>query len=184
MDVITSLASNPLPTSVAAVVAIAACLGYYFFVIPLIDDHKKLKRKHDLLLSEMEEGSTGKFIAELKIIKKAITEVNTALAAGISNNEEKLKLVEQFFAEMTRLQATMDREHEDLYEETEKLAVALQRLTEFAQTSVASSKARDDSLDRLLSDVNRNMHNINEKQSQILGALLGMGRIQDRNRGI
>lgn len=184
MDVISSLASNPLPTAIAAIVAIAACLGYYFFVIPLMDEHKKLKEKYETLVEEHEEGHAGKFTEQLGEIQEAVHRLRDALTDGSQNDANKLKMLEDFFSEISKYHITVDRGHEDLQGELEKLNSLIRKVSEFSQTFVAGAKARDDSIDRLLVEVNRNMNSINEKQSQILGALLGMSRIQDRNRGI
>lgn len=184
MDVISSLVNNPLPTALAVVIAIAACLGYYFFVIPLMEEHKKLKEKYEALVEEREDTHSSKFVDELNEIKKSVHCLKESLTDGTQDSLTKLTAMEDFFAEISKYHITVDRGHEDLQDELEKLNTLIQRVSDSSQTFVAGSKARDDSIDRLLVEVNRNMININEKQSQILGALLGMSRIQDRNRGI
>lgn len=187
MDIVEALASNPLPTSIAVVIAVAAILGYYFFVIPLMDDHKKLKEKSSAQEEELERLKTAgdrRFTEQLDEINLALTTLRSSFEEGDTDRLEKFKKIEAFVAESSKYHADLHQNGNYLQTQIDELSKSLQKMGDGAQAFVNGAKVRDDSIDRLLSEVNRNMYNINEKQSQILGALLGMGRIQDRNKGI
>jgi hypothetical protein len=187
MDIVQALASNPLPTSIAVVIAVAAILGYYFFVIPLIDDHKKLKEKskaQEEELSVLKNKGDERFISQLDEINLALSTIRSSFEEGDTDRLEKFKKIEAFVAESGKYQSDLHHSSVHLQSQIAELSMALKKMSEDALVSVNSSKVRDETMDRLLTEVNRNMYNINEKQSQILGALLGMGRIQDRNKGI
>lgn len=187
MDIIAALAGNPLPTSIAALIGICAILGYYLFVIPLMEDHKKLKAEHAALIKKHEdrqnEDGTA-FSTQLDELLNSILNLRSALLEGSAESGEKLKDVEKSISNINQFHETFGRDRESLQSQVQQLSLATAKLSETLTTHIAGAKARDDSLDRHLVEVTRSMSNINEIQNQILGALLGMGRIQDRNRGI
>jgi len=187
MNIIASLASNPLPTSIAVVIAIAALLGYYFFVIPLMDEHKILKEKAVQLentLETMRGGADTRFHTELVSIEASLAALREILSDGALDRTEKFKQLEAFVASVGTYQDSDRHLSSSLQNQIDEISRNLQKIGEVTQTTAAGSRVREESVDRLLTEVNRNMQHINEKQSQILGALLGMGRIQDRNKGI
>jgi len=187
MDILTSLASNPLPTSIAVVIAIAALLGYYFFVIPMMDEHKILKEKAAQLedtIERMRGGSDTKFQTELVSIEAALNALRVILSDGALDRTQKFKQLEAFVASVGTYQDSDRHLSSSLQQQIDEISRSLQEIIVVTQSTAAGSRVREESVDRLFTEVNRNMQHINEKQSQILGALLGMGRIQDRNRGI
>lgn len=187
MDIIAALAGNPLPTSIAVLVGICAILGYYFFVIPLTEDHKKLKADYDALTKKFEEKQkedASVFATQLGDLGYSIQVLREALLEGSAESGEKLKEVEKFISDLNQFHVNFGRNNESLQSQVEILGTAMNRLNDNLTTHIAGSHARDDSIDRLLVEVTRSMSNVNEIQNQILGALLGMGRIQDRNRSI
>lgn len=187
MEIVAALAGSPLPTSIAVLIGIAAILGYYFFVIPLMESHKKLKAEHQELQEKFNakrEEEDGRFALQLGEVESAIHTLRESLLEGSAENGEKLLKVEQFVADISKTHSTFGTESSSLRVQHEAFSKELHELSSSLKEYMAGAKARDDSLDRLLSEVSRNMSSVNEKQSQILGALLGMGRIQDRNRGI
>mgnify|MGYP005840544711 CR=1 FL=1 len=187
MKFLDALASNPLPTSIAVVIAIAAILGYYFFVIPLMDDHKKLKEKSNYMEKELELLKTKgdeRFIQQLDEINNVLAALRESIDENDTDRLEKFKKVEEFVATSSKYQSEIHTKHGYLHTQVEEISRSIQKITEVTQALNNSSKIQDDSVNRVLSEANRNMQNINEKQSQILGALLGMGRLQDRNKGI
>lgn len=187
MDLIAALASNPIPTSIACVIAIACLAGYYFHVLPLMDDHKKLKNEKAALDEALRNGGTasvGEVLHHMAAFERILSAVQETLQNNVKAYEAKYAQLASTVAEIQKHHITADKSDENLHVEVENLRNNIARLSELTHSFVAGSQARDESIDRLLQEVNRNMQNINEKHSQIIGALLGMSRLQDRNRGI
>lgn len=187
MDIISALAGNPLPTSIAVLVSISAILGYYFFVIPLMESHKKLKEDHRELRDNYESrnnDSASEIASQLGDVETALHALRQALMDGSAESGEKLKEVQKVISDTIQNSSGSSREAADLVYKIDSLNQAVAKLNENLTSHTADTNAREDALERHLVEVSRSLSNVNEKQNQILGALLGMGRIQDRNRGI
>ena len=187
MNIVAALLANPLPTSLAVVIGAAAILGYYFFVIPLMEEHRKLKARNQELeskIEELNEGDSEGISEQLEYLEQAINTLKEAMLEGATDRNGKIHEVAELISEFRSNHVTFGKDNENLQHQMENLSASLQKLNEGVQSFVAGAKARDESINRVLVEVTRTMSNINEKQSQILGALLGMGQLQDRNRGI
>jgi len=186
MDIISALAGNPLPTSIAVLLSISAILGYYFFVIPLIESHKDLKEKHEELQDRVNaagESSFSLLAKQLEEMETALHKLRQALEIGSTESGEKLQQVEKVISDTIKASAS-NKDTAELMPKIEALSFAVSKLTDNLTSHNADTNAREDSLERQIVELTRSMTNLNEKQNQILGALLGMGRLQDRNRGI
>lgn len=180
MDVIlSSLAGNPLPTSIAVLIAIAAILGYYFFVIPLMEDHKKLKAEFKELQSQKPEARDQALLKKLASLEAAVKQMHSTVEAA-----DNATALNKAIADIDLFISSSSRDASNVHAAVKEMTAELRELRRSVSLSTDSAKIRDDSLERMVTEVSRNMNSVNEKQSQILGALLGMGRIQDRNRGI
>lgn len=185
MDFISVLTNSSLPTAVAVVIALAAIMGYYFFVIPLMGEHKELKEKYEALVKDRDNGEIGEFSVKVGVLEKALHGLKTSLEKDSSDKAKKLAEVEKCISDLAVKQEThLNRGNGTLHEDIERLQSAFRRMAETAQTYMANSSAKDDSIEKDMTELLRQMSTLNEKQSQILGALLGLGRIQDRNRSL
>lgn len=187
MEFVTALAGNPLPTSFMMLIAVASILGYYFFVIPLIESHKALKLEHAELERKMEakerEDETALF-RKLSEIGLCVDQVKIFLNDKTSENANKVNNMETMLRTLLESHHALSKEHSHFLEQLLSLCSETRELNTAIKALTSDSKAQNDQLERMLIEVSRNMSNLNEKQSQILGALLGMGRIQDRNRSV
>lgn len=187
MDTIQAIVSNPIPTSIAVIVALLALVGYYFFVIPLIEEHKKLKQK----LQSIEDDKTckeGAALAEqkeqLEEIQSALGQLKTFVEVGDQGHLDKVAQVEELISKTNVFQSSSVAENKQLQLEIVEINNVLGQITKLLEEASRQAKSHDASIARTIQDSINLLHGINEKQSQIIGALLGMERMRDKNKGI
>lgn len=78
--------SSPLPTVIVAVIATALAAGYWFFVLPMLADIKKLRQDNATALSTIENFQT-----EFSQITQALSTSNTLLKSSYSLAERQTK---------------------------------------------------------------------------------------------
>lgn len=157
MGFLNGLLSGPLPSAVAIIIAIMMGAGYYFFVLPLVSDHAALRKKNDELTGELSNNVA--VLATLAEIKKLCQDQ----ASGLS-----VELLPK------------------LAEQQESLHKALREIqTLVAEVQTKTTRA-DDEMNRELERIVRIISEINDKQSQVSGVILGLTMSHAHNpaRGI
>lgn len=157
MGFLNGLLSGPIPSTIAIIIALLMGAGYYFFVFPLISDHAALRKKNSELTGELSNNAA--VLAVLAEIKKLCQDQ----ASGISV-ELLPKLAEQ--------QASLHKALRDIQ------AVV-------AEVQTKTTRA-DDEMNRELERIVRIISEINDKQSQVSGVILGLTMSHAHNpaRGI
>lgn len=184
MDFITALASNPVPTSVAVLIAVGSLLAIYFIGIPMLEENRKLKKEVEGLRDRGSANDSKEIAEQFETIELAFTELREILKNDGRKWEEYHRQFHELVQAMEQHGSKAGNDHESLHAELDSIHTAISRQAELSQSFVVVSKAREEAIDRVLHDLNRNMQSMSEKHSQILGALMGMSRLQDRNRGI
>jgi uncharacterized protein HemX len=157
MGFLNGLLSGPLPSAVAIIIAIMMGAGYYFFVLPLVSDHAALRKKNDELTGELSNNAA--VLAALAEIKKLCQDQ----ASGLS-----VELLPK------------------LAEQQQSLHKALREIqTLVAEVQTKTTRA-DDEMNRELERIVRIISEINDKQSQVSGVILGLTMSHAHNpaRGI
>lgn len=167
------LLNSPIATIVAVIVAVGA-LGYiWYHCLPLMEEHKKLKEEHAKLQKE-KEGKVGENLQTLLDSHNAMSKLLTDMQAEITKNPDRA---------LERLQEALaylkdgDKDNNTALNE---LRFVINSILE----SVQNTKMRDETMHVNINELLRYMYSINEKQNQIISALLGISKIQDNNRGI
>jgi len=175
MNGIEVLVNTPLPTIASVIVAVACLIGYYLFVLPLISENRQLKKDNKELEGKLDVVSDTT-LNKLLDQNLRFNEVLQRLEADIKNNPDKA--VEKIIQALDKLDGMMDKKDSVAITAVAEIRTMLSNIVEQHH----GSKSRDDMLHTMMQELIRAMHNISDKQSQIIGALLGMSRIQDRNR--
>lgn len=157
MGFLNGLLSGPIPSTIAVLIALLLGAGYYFFVFPLISDHAALRKKNIELIGELSNN------AAVLIVLAEIKKLCQDQASGISV-ELLPKLAEQ--------QASLHKALRDIQ------AVV-------AEVQTKTTRA-DDEMNRELERIVRIISEINDKQSQVSGVILGLTMSHAHNpaRGI
>lgn len=177
MTLIETIFSGPITTVVAVVIAIALLAIAYFFGLPMFDELKKLRAENADLKKQIDDTQESEVSKLLSQNMKFSSDLQ-ALTTELRNNPEKV--MERIVHAIEKLDDELgkkDHQHGAVFEEVRQ---TLKSIVEHSN----NSKSRDDGLTNLMHEVIRHLHNISDKQSQIIGALLGMSRIQDRNRSL
>ena len=183
MEFINTIFSSPLPVAISAIIAIACLLGYWFFVLPLLEDVKTLRETNATLTQklgdefELQKANMQKFTQELATnlqSQQNITELVTIVSS--------LKLtVEQ---QSTALGSTLGQMFEDVRDSLDKLGSVL---TNSSDTSVHKNddlRREVERLGRLLESMTSQLRDMSDKQSQVAGVLTGMSIAKSMNRGL
>lgn len=182
MNVLDFLITTPLPTAVATIVAIAAAAGYYFFVIPMMVENKELKedvKKLNGELASARETKRRENDVAIDNILKSQTDISNALAR-LSTEMNPIKGIADVLKMLEDMEDTLDKRDPNHLTLFTEIKAMLHSLSEH----VNNTRNNDTNIQNLLNEVIRFLHTISDKQSQIIGALLGMTRIQDRNRSL
>lgn len=183
MDFINTIFSSPLPVAISAVIAVACLAGYWFFVIPLLEEVKTLRTKNVELQSLLGE----EFVQQKASVQRFMAE----LATGLQSQQNINELV----AVVASLKSTIEQQHHALSGSLERMLHELQeivrRLVSAVDNTTDSSGRKDEEirreverLGRLIESVSRTVADISDKQSQVAGVLTGMGIAKGMNRGL
>ena len=157
MGFLNGLLSGPIPSVVAVMAALLMGAGYYFFVFPLISDHATLRKKNTELTDELSNNAL--VLASLQEIKKLCNDQASGLSVELLP-----KLAEQ--------QASLHR--------------ALREIQSVVAEVQTKTTRADDEMNRELERIVRIISEINDKQSQVSGVILGLTMSHAHNpaRGI
>lgn len=183
MDFIQTIFSSPLPVAISAVIAVACLAGYWFFVIPLLEEAKTLREANAELQSkmgdefELQKANVQRFMQDLATslhsqqnitelvtvvgsLKLAIDHQTTALSGGLERMfAEVQEALESLSSTLNNTSETYTRKHDDIRREVERLG-------------------------RLLEQLTRQVADISDKQSQVAGVLTGMSIATTLNRSL
>ena len=187
MDTITALATMPIPTAVLGVSAFLLLLGYRFFVIPMIDEVTMLRKKNVELQKKVDdkiEGSASAVASHMEQLLVRFEELHAFYqreSSVLKSDHEKLSAIVSGLAQS---HIELDKLSDSIKDDVTDVRHDISRMVDMFQSFLSASRSRDESLDRILRDLERSMTSIEGTNNQILGALLGMSRLHDKSRGI
>lgn len=183
MDAIQTIFSSPLPVAISAVIAIACLAGYYFFVIPLLEEVKALRTSNSDLQRKLGD--------EFELAKANMQRFMQELATGMQSQQNITELVTIVGSlkaavehQSTALSGTLDRMFEEVRESLAKLGSALTNTSDTSTRKHDEIQREIDRLGRLLETLTRQVSEISDKQSQVAGVLTGMSIARTANRGL
>lgn len=181
VDIVTGF---PITLGVSVIANVAAVAGYYFFVIPMIDEKKKTADKMTELEDELDHFRENKRrdsdLAIDKILKSQV-EINSALTKLESaSRTDPNREIQEVLKMLERMEDGLNDSDPKTLTALLELKSTLTNLSEH----VNNARTHDGNMNNMMNEIIRFLHTISDKQSQIIGALLGMSRIQDRNRSI
>lgn len=162
--------NTPVPTIVALVIAIAALAGYWYFVLPLIAEVKELRDSVKKYKSGEDSDITSR-LSELLTTSKEFNDTLLRLREDVEKNPDSA---------LERLQEEFNKMKLDERSSLSEIKAAVLAILEYSRTS----QVRDESFHQLLTELIRHMQASSDKQSQIIGALCGMSRINTSNRSL
>lgn len=182
MDAIQTIFSSPLPVAISAVIAVACLAGYWFFVIPLLEEVKTLRETNVELQSKL----GGEFEQQKASIQRFMQEVMT----GVQNQQNVGELVSVINTLRTTveqqtnaLNSTLVRILDDIQESIARLSPVISNLSETSARKDDEIRREVERLGRLLESLTRTVADISDKQSQVAGVLTGMS-IASMNRSL
>lgn len=183
MDSINTIFSSPLPVAISAVIAVACLAGYWFFVIPLLDEVKTLR--------ETNSSTQQKMGDEFELQKANVQRFMQELAASLQSQQNITELVSTVSSlklavehQTTALSGSLERMFEDVQEALERLTSALNQTSETSTRKHDEIRREVERLGRLLEQLTRQVADISDKQSQVAGVLTGMSIAKNMNRGL
>lgn len=182
MDAIQTIFSSPLPVAISAVIAVACLAGYWFFVIPLMEEVKTLRETN----VDLQIKLGGEFEQQKASIQKFMQEVMT----GVQNQQNVGELVSVVNALRTTveqqtnaLNSTLVRILDDIQESIARLSPVMTNISETSARKDDEIRREVERLGRLLESLTRTVADISDKQSQVAGVLTGMS-IASMNRSL
>ena len=162
MEAINVLLAGPIPTVIAVLIALCLGAGYWFFVFPLVDEAKRLRTQNESLAADLVQNSSQLVLqmsAQLAEIKTICQSHSTTIAQDILP-----QLLEQHEAQ------------QELLEELKAF------ISDLHNRDKRSTEDLQHTVERLI----RAVSEINDKQSQISGVILGLSMTNAHNpvRGI
>lgn len=183
MDFIQTILSSQLPIAVCTVIAVACLAGYYFFVIPLLEEVKTLRDSN----ADLQKKLGDEFELQKANIQKFMQELATSLqsqqnVADLVTVVGALKsAVEQ---QSTALTGIMERTFLEVRESLDKLGSVLDIASDSSKHDRGDLQREVERLTRMLESVSRQISDISDKQSQVAGVLTGMSIAKTMNRGL
>jgi len=154
MDAIQTIFSSPLPVAISAVIAVACLAGYWFFVIPMLEEVKTLRETNVELQSKL----GGEFEQQKASIQRFMQEVMT----GVQNQQNVGELVSVINALRTTveqqtnaLNSTLVRILDDIQESIARLSPVISNLSETSARKDDEIRREVERLGRLLESLTR-----------------------------
>lgn len=150
MGFLDAVLSSPLPTIVVLVIAVALAAGYWFFLLPLVEN--------------------------LKSTQKANTEANEI----ISSFQENLKSISDALEQQSKQITTVVRSNRVLITQADKhlqqVSIVSQQCARLATRSklLEEQEKTLQALERNVENCRRALSEINDKQSQLTGVVFGL----------
>ncbi|MNQ21842.1 hypothetical protein D3C85_349700 [compost metagenome] len=183
MDFMQTILSSPLPIAVCAVITLACLAGYWFFVIPLLEEVKTLRDSNTELQKklgdefELQKANVQKFMQELATSLQSqqnVTDLVTMVGALKSAVEQQ----------STALSGVMERMFHEVRDSLDKLGEVLDTASDSSKHDHTDIQREVERLTRLLESLARQVSDISDKQSQVAGVLTGMSMVKSMNRGL
>lgn len=183
MDFMQTILSSPLPIAVCVVITAACLAGYYFFVIPLLEEVKTLRDQNSDLQRklgdefELQKANVQKFMQELATSLQSqqnVSDLVTIVGALKSAVEQQ----------STALTGVMERMFLEVRESLDKLSEVLDTAFDHSKQGRSDVQREVERLTRLLESLSRQVSDISDKQSQVAGVLTGMSIAKTMNRGL
>lgn len=183
MEAITAILNSPLPVAVTSIIALVSLLGYWFFVIPLLDEAKNLRERNNEL--------QGALLEEIK--NHAVSLKDTL--EGISTNVLDRRNFNELATVISELKLTVER-HGNLLQTSvadilqgvrasvEVLSKAIADRAEAGVRSDDDIRREVDRLGRLLEVLSRQLSEVGDRQSQVTGILTGMSIAKSSNKSL
>ena len=183
MDSIQAILNSPLPIAVLAVICVASLAGYWFFVIPMLEEIKTLRTRNTELESTMIIEIKNQTVA----FEAALADLNRKVSERRNLNELAVLIGE--------LKTTIERQTADLSTATNDIIKGVRSAISAIAKVIAEkaeASARDDDelrrdlerLSRLVEQLSRQVSDVSERQSQVTGILTGMSITRSSNKSL
>lgn len=183
MDVIPAILNSPLPIAILSILCLACLAGYWFFVIPMLEETRTLRVRN----TDLETVVLGEIRQQTATFESALTELRENAVERRNLNELAVIIGE--------LKATVEKQ-------TTQLGVVANDILCGVRSSIADiakviadraeASSRDDEelrrdlerLGRLLEQLSRQVSDVSERQSQVTGILTGMSLAKGTNKSL
>lgn len=183
MDFIQTILSSPLPTAIAAVIAASALAGYWFFVIPLLEEVKELRSQN----SNMQNRMGDEFDSQKANVQRFMNELASSIQ-GQQNINELVTSIEDLKQAVDQqaksLGGNFAQTLSDIRTALSALNQALSNTSEAANRKDEEIRREVERLGRLLEQLTRQVADISDKQSQVAGVLTGMSIARQQSRDL
>ena len=180
MDLIGILLSGPVPVAVSSVIALSCLAAIWFFALPLLEEAKELRSRNEELQNTVTSfiESAGPRDGEVHVM---LVELAGRLE-GFDGSQVK-RLIEASDAVVTSSTAN-GKQIAELSARLESVANSLAVHIEAELTFGREANREIERLSRALEQLNRQLTDISERQSQFTGILTGMTMAKNANRSL
>lgn len=183
MEALTAILNSPLPVAVTSIIALASLLGYWFFVIPLLEEAKTLRERNAKLQGAL-----------LEEIKNHAVSLKVTLD-GISESVLDKQNFNELASVISELRLTVERHGDLLQTSVASILQGVRASVEILTRNIADGAADGahsgdnirreiDRLGRLLETLSRQLSEVGDRQSQVTGILTGMSIAQRPNKSL
>lgn len=193
MEVIQNILSSPLPIAICVIITICCLAGFWFFVIPMMEEAQALRAKDKdngeqiakLLL--MVDGMQTRIGAEADAQRAKTQQLMEEVIAGQHSQTNILELIASVNSLRSRSEQQLTSISTSLEVFTRVLNEAIERLDDTLDEAKNDSVHKHEDtrkelerLSRMLENVTNALATINEKQSQVTGVLTGLSIAKTR----
>lgn len=177
MELVGALLSGPVPVTVSAVIALSCLAAIWFFALPLLEEVKELRSQNRELQRDVTE--------RMKNSNEEVTILLTKLSYRLEEFDgkkvvESLECFDKVFSEIK----TNGRHIVELSERLQVVANSLASHIEVEMTFGREANREIERLSRALEQLNGQLTDISERQSQFTGILTGMTMAKNANRSL
>lgn len=185
MDFPSIIINSPLSTGIATVIAIVSLLGYYFFVIPMIKEKEIDKARIIELETErrnLQDAINSQLALKLDVLNRIVEELQRTLDDQSEQTESCYRGIDALSEAVAKVRLSI--ESGGYSTQFERMQNSISNVLETTRSASLATQSREDSILHTIAQLQSSINSINEKQHQVLGALMGLSRIQDHTRGI
>lgn len=183
MEAVAALLNGPLPIVVTSIIALASLAGYWFFVIPTLEEVKVLRERNTELQATMVE--------EVKNQTLGLKATLESLQSDVADREN----INELLVAIRGMCSSLDQYHGSTSASLREVLGAVRQATESVRNVVdghSSDGARAsenisrevDRLGRVLDQLSRQLTDVSDRQSQVAGILTGMSIAKSSNKSL
>lgn len=170
MDFITTIFNSPLPVALSAIIAILACAGYWFFVIPMLEEVKTLRTRNN----ELQDMLQGEFKRHLE---QNLVKLNN-MASTFDNISHK-----EILTALIELKEMLAEHNTNALHKVETNVSAIFKVLARMETKMKTKPTAElTEITKMLNTILAEVDDIGDKQSQVTGILTGMSLAQSLNK--